>query len=172
MGKNVTVGAFDTHEQAENAIKELQRSHFDMQKLSIIGKDYHTEEHVVGYYNTGDRVKFWGNLGAFWVGLSALLFGSAFLVIPGIGQVMVFGPLVSWIIGALETALLTGGLGAFGAALFSIGIPHDSIVKYEEAVKANKFLVIAHGGADDAENARKILQAANGFDVAVHELKK
>ena len=45
MGKNVTVGAFDTHEQAENAIKELQRSHFDMQKLSIIGKDYRNSIH-------------------------------------------------------------------------------------------------------------------------------
>ncbi len=85
VAKNVTVGVFDTHEQAETAIKELQRSHFDMRQLSIIGKDYHTEEHVVGYYNTGDRVRFWGKLGAFWGGLFGLLFGSAFLVIPGVG---------------------------------------------------------------------------------------
>ncbi|MCX6178712.1 MAG: hypothetical protein NT163_04995 [Chlorobiales bacterium] len=169
--QNVTVGFFDTHEQAENAIKELQRSHFDMRQFSIIGKDYHTEEHVVGYYNTGDRVKFWGKLGAFWGGLFGLLFGSAFLVIPGIGQVLVFGPLVTWIIAALEGALVTGGLSAFGAALFSIGVPKDSIVKYEEAVKANKFLVIIHGTAENAENARKILHAASAHDIDVHEMK-
>ncbi len=171
MAKNVTVGVFETHEQAETAIKELQRSHFDMQQLSIIGKDYNTEEQVVGYYNTGDRVKFWGKLGAFWGGLFGLLFGSAFLVIPGIGQVLVFGPLVGWIIAALESALVTGGLSAFGAALFSVGIPNDSIVKYEKAVKANKFLVIVHGTEENAENAREILHAASGQDIDVHDVK-
>lgn len=168
---NVTVGTFDTHEQAEAAIRELERSNFNMQQLSIIGKDFHKEEHVVGYYNTGDRVKFWGKLGAFWGGLFGLLFGSAFLVIPGIGQVLVFGPLVSWIIGALESAVVIGGLSAFGAALYSVGIPNDSIIKYENAVKANKFLVIAHGTAEDAEIAKKILHDAAGQEIAVHKMK-
>ena len=36
-----------------------------MKKLSIVGKDYHTDEHVVGYYNTGDRMMYWGKLGLF-----------------------------------------------------------------------------------------------------------
>jgi hypothetical protein len=169
--QNVTVGMFDTHEQAENAIKELRQSGFDMQKLSIIGKDFHTEEHVVGYYNTGDRVKFWGKLGAFWGGLYGWLFGSAFLLIPGVGHVIVLGPLVSWMIAALEGAIVAGGLSAFGAALFSIGIPKDSIIKYEAAVKANKFIVIAHGTTEDAERAKNILQAANGNEIVVHAAK-
>lgn len=168
--QSVTVGTFNSHEEAEAAIRELQKSNFNMQKLSIIGRDYLTEEHVVGYYNTGDRVKFWGKLGAFWGGLFGLLFGSAFLVIPGVGQVLVFGPLVSWIIGALEGALVAGGLSAFGAALYSIGIPNDSIIKYENAVKANKFLVIAHGTSQDAEAAKQILDASNGQDVTVHKM--
>jgi uncharacterized membrane protein len=168
---NVTVGAFDTHDQAEAAIKELKRSHFNMQQLSIIGKDYHKEEHVVGYYNTGDRLRFWGTLGAFWGGFLGLLFGSAFFFIPGVGQVIVFGPLVSWIIGALEGALVAGGLSAFGAALYSIGIPKDSIIKYENAIKANKFLVIAHGSKEDAETAKKILLEAEGQEINVHKMK-
>ena len=49
-----------------------------MKKLSIVGRDYHTDEHVVGYYNTGDRMKVWGKAGAFWGGLWGFLFGSAF----------------------------------------------------------------------------------------------
>jgi uncharacterized membrane protein len=169
--QNVTVGLFNTHEQAEEAIRELKNSGFDMKKLSIIGKDYHSEEHVIGYYNTGDRVKFWGKLGAFWGGLYGWLFGSAFLLIPGIGHVIVLGPLVGWIVGALEGALVGGGLSAFGAALFSVGIPSDSIVKYEKAVKANKFLVIVHGTPENADNARKILHAASGQEIDVHDVK-
>jgi hypothetical protein len=122
-----------------------------MKNLSIVGKDYHSEEHVIGYYNAGNRMAFWGKLGAFWGGLFGLLFGSAFFFIPGIGPLVVFGPLVSWIVGALEGAAVVGGLSALGAGLYSIGIPKDSIIKCETALRANKFLVIAHGtpGTDD-----------------------
>ena len=100
--KNSVVAIFDSHERAEDAIRELQKDGFDMKKLSIVGKDYHTEENVVGYYNTGDRMKYWGKLGGFWGGFWGLLFGSAFFWLPGIGPVLVGGPLVVWIVGALE----------------------------------------------------------------------
>ena len=79
---NAVVGIYDSHTEAETSIKELQRSGFDMKKLSIVGKDYHTEEHVIGYYNAGDRMKVWGKLGAFWGGFWGLLFGSALFLYP------------------------------------------------------------------------------------------
>ena len=63
--KKAMVAIYATHTEAESAVKELQKAGFDMKKLSIVGKDYHSEEHVVGYYNTGDRMKYWGKLGAF-----------------------------------------------------------------------------------------------------------
>src|SRR5271155_2635234 len=121
--KNSVVAVFTSQGDAEAAIRELQKDGFDMKKLSIVGKDYHTEEHVVGYYTTGDRMLYWGELGAFWGGFWGLLLGSAFFWIPGIGQVVVAGPLVMWIIGALEEAVVVGGFSALGAGLFSIGIP-------------------------------------------------
>ena len=151
---NSVVAIYDTHIQAEEAVKELQRSGFDMKKMSIVGKDYHTDEHVVGYYNTGDRMKYWGKLGAFWGGLWGMLFGAAFFAIPGIGPILVAGPLVAWIIGALEGAVVVGGLSALGAGLYSIGIPKDSVVKYEAALKSDKFLLLAHGTADEVDKAR------------------
>src|SRR5271166_5886861 len=118
---NSIVAVFATHTQAEDAIRELQKSGFDMKKLSIVGKDYHTDEHVVGYYNTGDRMMYWGKLGAFWGGLWGMLFGSAFFFVPGVGPLLVAGPLVAWIVGALEGAVVVGGLTAVGAGLYSIG---------------------------------------------------
>jgi hypothetical protein len=48
---NAVVGIYTTHTEAEAAVKALQKAGFDLQKLSIMGKDAHTEEHVVGYYN-------------------------------------------------------------------------------------------------------------------------
>ena len=165
---NAVVGVYDSHTKAEASIKELQRSGFDMKKLSIVGKDYHTEEHVIGYYNTGDRMKVWGKLGAFWGGFWGLLFGSAFFLIPGIGPIMVFGPLVGWIVAALEGAVVVGGLSALGAGLYSIGMPKDSIVKYETALKSDKFLVIAHGTADEVAKAKSILETTGASEIAAH----
>jgi uncharacterized membrane protein len=163
------VAIYEAHDKAEAAVKELQKSGFTMKNLSIVGKDYHSEEHVVGYYNAGDRMAVWGKLGAFWGGMFGLLFGSAFFLIPGIGPVVVFGPLVAWIVGALEGAAVVGGLSALGAALFSIGIPKDSIVRYETALKADQFLVIAHGTPAQVVDARRILDMAGASEAVIHQ---
>src|SRR6202453_2587957 len=151
---NSAVAIYGTHTQAEDAVKELQRSGYDMKKLSIVGKDYHTDESVVGYYNAGDRMKYWGKQGAFWGGLWGMLFGSAFFAIPGIGPVLVAGPLVAWIVGALEGAVVVGGLSAIGAGLYGLGIPKDSVVQYDLALKTDKFLLLVNGSAADIEKAR------------------
>ena len=167
--ENVGIGIYESHEKAETAVKQLEKSGFDMKRLSIVGKDYHTEEHVVGYYNTGDRMKHWGKLGAFWGGLWGILFGSALFVIPGrLGPILVGGPLVASIVAGLEGAAVVGGLSALGAGLSSIGIPKDSIVKYETALKAGRFVVIAHGTADEVAKARGILEATGAIEAETH----
>jgi hypothetical protein len=165
---NSVVAIYENHSQAEGAVKELQRSGFDIKKLSIVGKDYHTDEHVVGYYNAGNRMKYWGARGAFWGGLWGMLFGAAFFAIPGVGPILVAGPLVAWIIGALEGAAVVGGLSALGAGLYSIGIPKDSVLQYESALKADKFLILAHGSADEVGKARDILQSTHPMEIALH----
>jgi hypothetical protein len=164
---NAVIAVYDTHSAAEDAVKELQKSGFDMKKLSIVGKDYHTEEQVVGYYHTGDRMKYWGKLGAFWGGLWGILIGAAFFWIPGIGPLVVAGPLVSIIVAGLGGAAAVGGLSAFGAALYSIGIPKDSVISYESSVKAGKFLLVVHGLGDEMARAKDILKSA-GHEVSVH----
>jgi uncharacterized membrane protein len=166
--KNSVVATFESHDRAEDAIRELQKSGFDMKKLSIVGKDYHTEENVVGYYNTGERMKYWGKLGAFWGGFWGMLFGSAFFWLPGIGTVLVAGPLVVWIVGALESAAVMGGLSALGAALFSIGIPENSVLQYETQVKNGKLLLVAHGTAEEVERVKDLLDQTEANSATVH----
>ena len=165
---NTTVAIYNSHTEAESGIKELQRAGFDMKKLSIVGRDYHTEEHVVGYYNTGDRMKAWGKLGAFWGGLWGLLFGAAFFAIPGIGPVLVAGPLVGWIVAALEGAVVVGGLSALGAALYSLGIPKNNVLEYETEIRGGKFLVVAHGTTEDVSRAKEILKTTGAATLVAH----
>ena len=88
----------------------------DIRHLSIVGKGYHTDEKGVGFYNMGDRVKFWGKSGAFWGGLWGWFFGGIFPTIPVIGHVVVLGYLTAAVISAVEGAVVVGGLSALGAA--------------------------------------------------------
>jgi hypothetical protein len=165
---DAVVAVYGTHVAAEEAVKELQRAGIDMRALSIIGKDSHTDEHVVGYYNTGDRMKYWGKAGAFWGGFWGLLFGSAFFAIPGIGPVLVAGPVIAWIVGALEGAAVVGGLSAIGAGLYGMGIPKDSVVQYELALKTDQFLVMAHDTAAEVEKARAVMVRTQPVRVTTH----
>jgi uncharacterized membrane protein len=165
---NAAVAVYATHDEAEAAIKSLQKSGFDMKKLSIVGKDFQTEEHAVGYYNTGDRVKFWGKKGAFWGGLVGILFSSAFLVIPVVGHIIVLGPLVTSIIGGLEGAAVIGSTSALFGALSGLGIPKDSVIQYENDVKAGKFLVLAQGTEEEVARAKSLLFGATPTSVAIH----
>jgi hypothetical protein len=119
-----------------------------MRTLSIVAKDSHTDQHAVGY---------WG-----------LLVGSGFFAIPGIGRVLVAGPLVDWIVGALEGAPAAGRLSVIGAGLYGIGVPKNSVVKYEMAVKANKFLLMVHGTAPEVERARGIIAVTWPINVTLH----
>jgi len=57
----------------------------------------------------------------------------------------------------LEGVVIGGGFGVLGAALFDIGVPRGSIAEYEQAVGAEKFLLIVHNGEDSVERVCKIL---------------
>jgi len=162
------VAVFADHQAAESAVKKLTAAGFEMKNLSVVGKGYHTEEKVVGFYNVGDRVKFWGSRGAFWGGLWGLFFGGLFLTIPVIGHVVVLGYLATVAIAAVENAIVVGGLSALGAALYSIGVPKDSVIKYEADVKADGFLVMARGTAEQMARAKAILATANPSRLDMH----
>jgi hypothetical protein len=156
---NSTVAIYDSHTLAEDAIRALREARFDMKQMSIIGKDYHTEEHALGFYNAGDRMKFWGKLGAFWGGMWGWFVGAGLFLVPGIGHIILLGPVVGWLAGALEGAAVGAGIGVLGAALVSAGIPKDKVVKYQTAIGAGKFVVMVHGSQTEVERARALLSA-------------
>ena len=143
-----------------------------MKNLSVVGKGYHSEEKVVGFYSAGDRIRFWGGRGAFWGGLWGLFFGGLFMAIPVVGHVIVLGYLAAVAVSAVESAVLVGGLSALGAALYSIGVPKDSVISYEVAVKADGFLVMAHGTAAEMARAKAILGTANPSRLDLHQSMK
>jgi hypothetical protein len=163
-----TVAVYKTHYQAEEALKELNKSGYDLRKLSIIGQNYETKESPIGFINAGDRMLSWGKFGAFWGTIWGLLFGSGMLLVPGIGYVFFAG----WIVAAIEGALVGGGLAALGGALASIGIPRDSAVRYESELKSGSYLLLAHGNDADAKSARDVLANTSPTSVDIYTTKQ
>lgn len=165
---NSVIAVFAKHDDADAAVRKLATEGFAMKQLSVVGKGYHTEEKAIGFYNMGDRVRFWGSRGALWGGLWGLFFGGLFMTIPIVGHVVVLGYIASLALSAAETAVMVGGMSAIGAALVSMGIPKNSVVSYETAVKADGFLVMAHGTADEMVHAKAVLAEMNPARLDVH----
>jgi hypothetical protein len=168
-GNKAVAGVYKTHTAAEAAVMELQKAGLDMKTLSVAGKDYHSDELLVAYYNTGDRMMAWGKIGGFWERLWGLLFGAAFFFVPGIGPIAVAGPLVGSIVGALEGTDVVGDVSAVGAGLWRIGVPRDYVIEYETLLKADRFIVICHGARRDLVKAWCILQYTEAFEVNMHD---
>jgi hypothetical protein len=97
-----------------------------------------------------------------------LFFGGLFLTIPVVGHVVVLGYLAATVLSGVESAVMLGGMSAIGAAIYSLGIPKDSVVAYEAAVKADSFVVMVRGEAAEIARAKKILAAANPSRLDVH----
>lgn len=170
MSRNdAIVAVFAGHQGAEAAVRKLADAGLDIKHFSIVGKGYHTEENVVGFYNTGDRIKFWGKNGAIWGGLWGLFFGGIFMTVPLIGPVIVLGHLAAMVFAAIEGAVIVGSLSAIGAAFASLGIPKDTVIEYEEALKVDSFLLVAHGPVAEMAQAQTILKTLDPIRLDVHQ---
>ncbi len=157
---------FNTHVEAEDAIKLLSRSGFDIKKISLVGKGYHSEEHPVGFYTAGDRIRSWGGVGAVWGGFWGLLFAPAVFLLPGVGMVAMAGPLVGMLVGALEGAVAVGGVSALVAALTQIGMSKEQAIRYETTLKADRFVLTVHGDSGDTEKVAALLQGTHAWETA------
>ena len=169
QAQDSVAAVFPDHQSAEAAVKALTAAGVPLKSISIIGKGYHTDEKVVGFYNMGDRVKFWGSRGAFWGALWGLFFGGVFLTIPLTGPVIVLGYLAAAAVSAAEGAVVVGGLSALGGALAGIGIPRDSVLQYETAIAADGFLVMAHGKTGEMAQAEYALGGLHPSHLELHQ---
>jgi hypothetical protein len=130
---------FDDHREADCAVRNLIASGFDRKHFSEIKKGYRTEENVIGFYSTGDRMRTVGQVWRFWGAIWGILFGGVFLTLSIIGPVVVVGYLASIAVSAVEGAVVVGGVCGLGAALFNVGVPQDRVICYETAVQPTAF---------------------------------
>jgi hypothetical protein len=157
MAEHSVIGVYKTLADIEHAVRVLGDEGFPIQKVSIVGQHLQDERRVHGYFTAYDAAKTSAATGAWVGGFFGLLAGAAFLWLPGVGPLVVVGSLAAVLLGGVEGAVAGAAVTGLLGWLFSLGISREKILKYEEAVKAGKFLLIAHGSEEEVEWAREIL---------------
>jgi Heat induced stress protein YflT domain len=156
-GQAAAIAVYPDHASAEDAVRRLQADGIPMQNVSIIGKDFQAVERPLGFVTAGSVAKEGAKVGAWTGGLFGLLVGAAFLILPGIGPVVIAGPLAAALLGGVEGALAGAAFGGLTGALVGLGVSKDKAIRYESQVKAGKFLVTLHGDPAQIERARSLV---------------
>src|SRR5262245_36116484 len=165
--QSTVIAVYPDHASAEDAVRRLQEEGNPMQNLSIIGKDFQTVEKPLGFVTTGDVAKSGAKVGAWTGGLFGLLVGAAFLILPGVGPVVIAGPLAAALLGGIEGALAGAAFGGLTGALVGLGISKDKAIRYESEVKAGKFLVTLRGDGPQIERARSLFGSSKAESTEV-----
>lgn len=158
------VGTFESHDQAEMAVRTLIDAGVSAEHLAIVTQQLESQERIHGYVTAGDYAATGAGTGAWIGGIFGLLTGAAFLWVPGIGQVIVVG----WLTGAVISALEGGAAGGIIGAVLGQWAHRHHVLKYEEELRGGKVLVVARGDAGELATVRRIMSEHQARDTTVH----
>jgi hypothetical protein len=160
LKNDIAIAVYDWHSRAERAVLALQRAGCNMQRISVAGRYDADGDPALGFLDTGDRERIVDRLGAFWGGLPGMLPASAAVFIPVRGYVFVLGTLAAAKIGGLLNAIMFGDANALAGAMSALGIPKKSVTRYETALNANEFILVAHGDEQDVCRVGELIETS------------
>ena len=165
--KNSCVSIYPTTQAAAQALGDLLAADCELRNVSVVGKGCHAEDHTIGFYRAAERICYCGCQGRFWDDVWNQLADAAFFWVPGYGPLVAAGRIVPLMVRGLEDVEIGGGFSVPGAALHGIGVPRGNIDEYEQAIQAEKLLLLVHGERCDVEQAYEILHCETQ-QVTVH----
>lgn len=161
-----TIGVYETHEQAVEAVSELKEANYPINKLSIISK---AETEVIDsqmHIMPKDPIKVGGLTTGTALGATlGILTGVGIFAIPGLGFLYGAGALVGAIAG-FDFGLIGGGIAS---VLMTIGVSDEEAKKYHTYLEEGKYLLIAQGSEEEVYKAKDILhEHGTHSSVATH----
>lgn len=160
MSRQCVVAIFDTFESAQAAIHSLDENQYPADQVSLVANSVKQEVASTIPMQYGDEANRDAAIGAGMGGLLGLLLGTPLLAIPGIGLMLIAGPLAAGLTGAI--------VGGFLGSLAGWGVHEDHVADYEEAVRTGKFLIVAHGDPLQVDHAKHLLQKTESKSVTLH----
>lgn len=167
-GHRLLVAVYDDQPGARRVVERLIDKDFPMDWISVLGKAESSGDDVLGIYyaDAGERMKAWAAHGAAWGGLWGLLAAAGgMFVVPGVGTLMLLGPIVELFVAGLAGAGLAGGAMAGAAALSEItlalhrmGVPEDRLHELHQAIEEGHYVIMLRcANPTEAERWRGLL---------------
>ena len=168
MATPVTVAAFTEIAEAEDTVGKLIEGGVSAEKISVLAKDMQCEKQVHGFVTSCDVAKKVATGSAWLGGLFGVLAGAAFIWVPGAGPLVVAGSLTATLLGGAEGAVAAAATGGVLGWLSALGIEKKHILKFEDHLKAGRYLVVVNGSYEDLERADSILNHTKNEGLHLH----
>lgn len=162
-----TIGVFSSRKEAEEAIEELARAGYSPKEMSVLTREMeevgslggNVSDNVAGGIASG--LATGGALG----GVAGILMGAGALTIPGIGPLLIGGPIAATLglTGAAATATsaaITGALaGGMVGGLVGLGVPEEAARVYEKRLSEGAVLLaVPTTGTGNDDDVRAVLE--------------
>jgi hypothetical protein len=164
--KNTAVfGIYKTVAQAERAVDTLKSAGYTNNDISVLLTDAQTSHDFAHQKGTKapEGTTAGATTGGVIGGTLGLLAGLGTLAIPGLGILLVAGPIVATLAGVGAG----GAAGGIIGALVGLGIPEYEAKRYEGQVKNGGVLMSIHCDTSDAiSRAKDILKGTGAEDIS------
>jgi uncharacterized membrane protein len=160
MFHDCVVAVYDSLDKARHAIQMLEEAHVPHDRISLVTHDIHRQVDDERTMQFGDKSESNAFKGAGFGGLFGLLLGAPLLAIPGVGPILLAGPLAAGITGAI--------VGGFLGSMSGWGVHTDHIREYEHRVRAGAVLVVVNGTPQEVADAQRALQDTHAEEVVLH----
>ncbi len=140
----ILLAFFQQEETVQAVLDHLVEDDFPLDQISLLARVGSTGDDPLGVYyaNAEERIKGWGKLGAIWGGLLGGMVGM--FIMPGLGPLMIAGPLIEGLLGAgVGGALGVGGaaLSELSVAIHRMGIPTENLKEIEEHIESGHYVL-------------------------------
>lgn len=162
----VLLGVFDNRTYAQDAIVDFESIGLNPKDISIMMKDTgeaHDLASSTGANVAGGAVSG-ATTGGIIGGIAGLLIGIGAIAIPGIGGLLVGGPIatalgLSGAAASTASGALTGALaGGIVGALIGLGVPEEDARVYEERIQAGAILLAVPTPEEREEEVREVFE--------------
>lgn len=166
--RNAVLAVYRTHEEANSAVRTLMQHGHDHRRFSLVTRDRLSSTRIVMDDHGEGAITPWGKLGVFGPGLWGLVMGWTSLWVPGLGPLLIGGPLVSELLGSHDGAAVFGALTPLGVGLHRMGVPKGSSRRYEEIIRKGRYLLVISGPVEEVTRAGRLLSSTGAEIVALH----
>lgn len=142
----------------KTAIFKLKNIGFDINKLSVIGKNRPTNPIQQELWRWSGQSPDW-NRADLGTSLFSLLAGAGMLFMQGVGLVVIAGPITSIVAAKMNRAIQDGQttFGGIMGAFDALGISRREALQSSAQMKAGQLVMLVSGSDQDLAQVRQVL---------------